>query len=176
MRVTFTALVAAALLLSFPCVGHAEMSGSNGGGAERVGAEAPRHEEEREAEKKEEEERPTKEAAAQAAKEREVREAGERAGREAVERERERAEAERNSTASVQCIVPQLKGDSISAARTALRKDHCVLGRVSWPVSRRGPLVVITQSARAGSMLAGGAAIAVTLRPARAKRAHGQRG
>jgi hypothetical protein len=172
MRVTFAALVAAALMLSFPFVGRAETSESSGGGAERVGAEAPRREEEREAEKKEEEERPAKEAAARAAKEREVRETGERAGRERVERER--AEAERNSTASVQCVVPRLKGDSIGAARTALRKGHCVLGRVSQPVRHRGPLVVTTQSARAGSKLADGAAIAVRLRPAKAKRAHGR--
>jgi hypothetical protein len=169
----FTAVSAVALMLSFPFIAEAETSQSNGGGAERVGAEAPRHEEEREAEKKEEEERPAKEAAAQAAREREVREAGELAGREAAERER--TKAERNSTASAQCIVPRLKGDSLNAARAALRKDHCGLGRVSRPASHRRPLVVTTQSARAGSELSGGAAIAVKLGPAKAKHPHTQR-
>jgi hypothetical protein len=124
-----------------------------GGGAERVGAEAPRHEEEREAEKREEEERPAKEEAERAAKEREVREAGERAGREAAERER----------AEVQCVVPRLRGDSLNGARRALGKAHCRLGKASAPRKHHGALVVTAQSVRAGRKLAKGAAVAVKL-------------
>lgn len=163
-----TVCVAAALVLSVSHPAQAETSELAGGGAERVGAEAPRLEEEREAKKKEEEEVPAKEAAARSAMEREVREAGERAGREAAERER--AAAERDSTGAGQCIVPQLKGDSVAVAQDALHKGHCELGRVSQPARRRGPLVVITQSARAGSKLTGGTAIAVKL--GRAKTQH----
>lgn len=158
VRVVFTLSLAVALTLSIPIVARAETAaGTNGGGAERVGAEAPRLEEEREAKKKEEEERPAKEAAARGAKEREVREAGERAGREAAERER--GAKERSSNGSVQCVVPRLRGDSIGAARTALRRSHCELGKVRRPARHRTPLVV-------GSKLASGAAIAVKLGPA----------
>jgi hypothetical protein len=120
-------------------------------GAEREAREAPRLEEEREAKKREEEERPIKEAAARAAKEREIREAGERAGREAAERSG--------------CVVPRLKGDSLDAARRALAKDHCDLGKVSKPRSHRGVLVVMTQSAKAGHKLAHDATVAVKLGP-----------
>lgn len=136
-----------------------------GGGAERVGIEAPRHEEEREAEKKAEEERPAKEAAERATREREAREAGERAGREAVERER--AEAERSAAKSVQCVVPRLKGDSLNGARRALSRAHCSLGKVSTPRKHHGALVVTTQSVQAGRKLANKAAVAVKLGPPR---------
>jgi hypothetical protein len=130
-------------------------------GTERVGREAARLEEEREAKKREEEERPAKEAAERAAKEREVYEAGERAGREAAERER--AEAERNAAALVQCFVPRLKGDSLNGARRALNKAHCSLGRVSTPRKHHGALVVTAQGVRVGRTLAKGAVVAVKL-------------
>ncbi|HEX5851627.1 MAG TPA: hypothetical protein VFY36_00915 [Solirubrobacteraceae bacterium] len=105
-------------------------------GAERAAKEAPRIEEEEREAKKREEERPAKEAAARAAKEREIREAGERAGREAAEREFKK----------IACVVPRLKGDSLTAARRALAKGHCGLGKVSKPHKHRGALVVMAQT------------------------------
>lgn len=136
-------------------------------GAEREAKEAPRLEEEREAKQKEEEERPAKEAAAHAAHEREVREAGERAGREMAERERLAKERSAKQAAAAMCHVPSLKGDSLDAARRALRKGHCDLGKVSKPRKHHSALVVKTQSIRAGRKLAKGAAVAVQLGPVR---------
>jgi hypothetical protein len=137
-------------------------------GAAREADEAPRLEEEREAKAKEEAERPAKEAAARAAEERGVREGGERAGREAAERETKMKEAEKAAAArSVRCVVPKLKGDSLAAARSALSRAHCSLGKVSRPRERQRKLVVSAQSVRAGRQLAQGTAIAVKLGPVR---------
>lgn len=61
------------------------------------------------------------------------------------------------------CIVPSLKGDTLSAARYALDKAHCRLGKVSRPRRHRGALLVIRQTPRHGSKLVGKAAVAVTL-------------
>lgn len=127
-------------------------------GAEREGREAPRLEAEREAKRKEEEERPAKEAAERATKEREIREAGERAGKEAAEREAEAVAQARR------CVVPSLNGDSLTAARRALDRAHCRLGKVTKPRTRHGALVVDRQSARSGRRLASGTKVAVTLR------------
>jgi hypothetical protein len=126
-------------------------------GAERAAQETPRIEREEREAKQREEERPAKEAAALAAKEREIREAGERAGREAAERELK----------NIACVVPRLKGDSLAAARRALTKSHCGLGKVSKPRKHRGALVVMTQSARAGRKLPNGGLVAVKLESAR---------
>jgi hypothetical protein len=136
-------------------------------GAEREAKEAPRLEEEREAKAKEEAERPAKEAAARAAHEREVREAGERAGREAAERERLAKEQIAKQAAAAMCHVPSLKGDSLAAARRALSKAHCKLGKVSKSRGHHKTLVVSSQSAKSGKTLADGAAVAVKLGPAR---------
>jgi len=131
-------------------------------GATREANEAPRLEEEREAKAKEESERPAKEAAARAAKEREVREAGERAGREAAERELLAKQA-----STTMCVVPSLKGDSLPAARRALGKAHCKLGKVSKPRGHHKTLVVAGQGTKGGKTLADGAAVTVKLGPAR---------
>jgi hypothetical protein len=136
-------------------------------GAEREAKEAPRLEEEREAKAKEEAERPAKEAAARAAHEREIREAGERAGREAAERERLAKEQSAKQAVAAMCHVPSLKGDSLAAARRALSKAHCKLGKVSKSRGHHKTLVVSSQSAKSGKTLADGAAVAVKLGPAR---------
>lgn len=130
-------------------------------GLERAGREAPRLEAELRAKKQEEEERPAKEAAARATKEREIREAGERAGREAAEREAAAA------AQAPRCVVPRLNGDSLTAARHALHRAHCRLGKVTKPHTHHGALVVDRQSVRSGRKLASGAKVAVTLRPVR---------
>jgi hypothetical protein len=129
-------------------------------GAEREAREAPRLGAEEEAKAKEEAERPGKEAAARAAKEREIREAGERAGREAAERER----VAKQASVAV-CLVPSLKGDSLAAARSALSKAHCKLGRVTPPPRGHGRHVVTRQGLRAGSKHPAGTPVAVSLGP-----------
>lgn len=134
-------------------------------GAQSSANEAPKREEEREAKKREEEERPAKEAAARSAREREVREAGERAGREAAERERLAKEQSAKQAAAAMCHVPSLEGDTLAAARRALGKAHCKLGKVSEARGHYKKLVVTSQSAKHGKILTGGAAVAVKLGP-----------
>lgn len=117
-------------------------------GAEREAKEAVRIGEEEHARKKAEEERPVREAAERAAKERETREAAERSA---------------NASATHRCVVPVLKGDSLIAARKALKSAHCTLGKVSRPHGHRLGLVVNSQSVKHGERLVDGAAVAVTL-------------
>ena len=126
-------------------------------GARREGEEAPRLEAEREALQKEAEERPAREAAERAAREREIREAGERAGREAAARELLAAQQ------GAQCLVPALRGDSLAAARSALRRQHCRLGEVARPRRHDGALVVTGQSDPRGTRLPPGASVALRL-------------
>ena len=96
------------------------------------------------------------------------RQAREREAREASEREaREKPETE-SSTASSRaapCTVPSIHGDSLAAARRALRRARCSLGRVSTPTKHRAHLVVRRQRPRPGRKLAAGSTVAVTLGP-----------
>jgi hypothetical protein len=94
------------------------------------------------------------------AKERAAREASEREGREEVERE-----SSASSSHAARCTVPSIHGDSLAAARRALRGAHCRLGRVSAPRKHRGHLVVRAQRPRPGRKLAAGSTVAVTLGP-----------
>ncbi len=66
-----------------------------------------------------------------------------------------------------ECVVPKLKGKTLSQARTALKKAHCTLGRVKKPKHSRGTLKVESSTPKAGRKLADGAKIAVTLAAAR---------
>jgi hypothetical protein len=134
-------------------------------GARRAGEEAPRLEAEREARHREEVERPVREAAEKAAHEREIREAGERAGREAAERSAREAAERAAALGHERCAVPRLHGDSLAAARRALRRVHCDLGRVTVPRSHHGALIVVRQSVRAGRIIAGGAKVAIVMAP-----------
>jgi virginiamycin B lyase len=69
------------------------------------------------------------------------------------------------------CIVPKLKGKTLTQARTLLSKAHCALGKVKKPKAKkhhqRPALIVGSSKPRAGSRLAHGAKVAVTLVPAR---------
>jgi hypothetical protein len=65
--------------------------------------------------------------------------------------------------ASVRCLVPSLKGATLAAARRALLRAHCKLGRVTRPHTAHAPLIVIRQASPPGARLSGGAAIAVRL-------------
>ena len=104
-------------------------------GAEREAQEAPRLEAEREAKAREEAERPAREAA--------------------------KALARQASTPV--CLVPSLKGDSLSAARSALVKANCRLGRVRRSHRPQGTLVVIRQDYPKGAKVALDTRVAVAL-------------
>ncbi|HZL49252.1 MAG TPA: hypothetical protein VFC30_09595 [Solirubrobacteraceae bacterium] len=120
--------------------------------AERIAAraEAERHQHAREHEE-------------QVAKEDAVRYASEAAA--LKRREEEEADAEAASHIP-SCIVPALKGDTLSTARRAIDKSHCRLGE---PHRARGMLMVVGQSHRHGEKLAGGTVIDVTMGPARSR-------
>jgi hypothetical protein len=161
LSVVLSAVVACVAL--WPACSLAASETWNDEGAQRAAEEAPRLEAEREARHREEVERPAREAAEKAAHDREVREAGERAGREAAERSAREAAERAAAVHSDKCVVPRLRGDSPVAARRALQRGHCNLGRVTAPRSHRGALIVAGQSVRAGHTLAGGAKIAIVL-------------
>ena len=86
------------------------------------------------------------------------------------------AEAERTGNPAAtagptSCLVPSLKGDTLRAARRALARAHCRLGRVSEPRTRGARLVVTRQGRHAGAVLSDEAAISIKLgRPARRRR------
>jgi hypothetical protein len=100
-----------------------------------------------------------------AAKEAAIRYASEVA---ALKLREEEADAEAASHVR-SCIVPALKGDTLSLARRAIEEAHCGLGEVREPHRHRGMLVVVDQSHRHGEKLAGGTAIAVTMGTARSR-------
>jgi hypothetical protein len=65
------------------------------------------------------------------------------------------------------CVVPNLKGDSLRAAKVALSRSHCRLGRVRRPRHHHGALVVTGQRPIHGTKLStGGSTITLTLGPA----------
>jgi hypothetical protein len=82
-------------------------------------------------------------------------------------REREQAaQAEHRAGAAVQCVVPALRGHSLTAARRLLHDAHCKLGRVTIRHgAHHGTLVVTRQSPGRGRKLRQGAAVSVTLGP-----------
>jgi hypothetical protein len=81
----------------------------------------------------------------------------------------------------LQCKVPKLRGRSLRAAKKALAKAHCKLGRVRKPRARRGhgapALVVLGSKPARGAVRAAGAKVKLTLGPKpRAGRARRRRG
>jgi hypothetical protein len=72
------------------------------------------------------------------------------------------------------CIVPKLKGKSLSKARKALAKAHCKLGKVTKPKVKKGhkrPVLVVGSSKpKAGARLRAGSKVAIKLVPAPKKR------
>jgi hypothetical protein len=63
----------------------------------------------------------------------------------------------------VTCRVPKLKGKTLKAARKALTKAHCLLGKVRKPRHPHGRLVVRRQSPAAGKVRAKNTRVTVTL-------------
>jgi hypothetical protein len=68
---------------------------------------------------------------------------------------------------AVKCTVPKLKGDSLSKAESLLRKAHCAVGKVTKPKPKKGhkqpKLVVGSTKPKAGTKLAKGSKVAITL-------------
>ena len=85
------------------------------------------------------------------------------AGEEAARKHREEEAAARDTRAQA-CIVPTLRGDTLTSARRALSKAHCRLGKVSKPKGHHhGQLVVTQERASAGAKLPSDARIAFIL-------------
>jgi hypothetical protein len=63
----------------------------------------------------------------------------------------------------VQCVVPKLKGLKLAAARKAAGKAHCAVGKVKRKQSAKKATTVLKQGAKAGSVLAQGSKIALTV-------------
>ena len=156
MRAVFATLLVVALTLAAPVAGQAY---TNGGPSQAL---------------TETTERQAREGAEQAAREKQEHEAKEKQEREAREnppaaqlppQESEPSSEASTAPAVVRCVVPSLRGDSLGAARNALRRAHCKLGKVGMPSAHHGALVVTGQSHAAGKKLARGAAVAITLGP-----------
>ncbi|MGH2833898.1 MAG: hypothetical protein ACRDK2_14075 [Solirubrobacteraceae bacterium] len=64
---------------------------------------------------------------------------------------------------STQCVVPSVRGNTLSSARHALLAAHCSLGRVYAPHSDHGSLVVSWQSHLSGSHLTRGSSVSLRL-------------
>jgi hypothetical protein len=112
---------------------------------------------------REQQEKKTKEAARFATEEAELKQAEEREAQEAAARERTEREEEEEEAEHSACRVPALKGDTLTAARRALRRAHCRLGAVHQSARYHGALYVSAQGAPAGKRLAHGARVALTL-------------
>jgi hypothetical protein len=68
------------------------------------------------------------------------------------------------------CVVPKLKGKTLSQARAALKKAHCALGKVKTPKHSHGTLKVASSKPRAGTKLRSGSKVTVTLAARRRRR------
>ena len=65
------------------------------------------------------------------------------------------------------CIVPSVKADTLSAARHAITRAHCRLGRLRRPSHYDGALIVTEQTPHRGSTLRNGAPVTLVLGPIR---------
>lgn len=112
----------------------------------------------------------------QLAKEQEEKQAKEKAAALAAEQaalERGSEEEARKAAPAPACIVPSLKGKTLSIARRALRRAHCRLGKIGGRHRHRAMLRIVGQSQRPGTKLKTGAAVYVTLGPVRSRRQRG---
>lgn len=120
-------------------------------------------------------EREARERSEREAKEREEKEALERIPLSVVEAERQhREEAEAAAVARRRvavCVVPSLRGDTLSVANHALAKAHCRLGKVSRPRHHHGKIVVTGQNPRPGETLQARGGVTLTIGAKRVKSA-----
>jgi hypothetical protein len=82
-------------------------------------------------------------------------------------RQRQEEEATVRTAPLAHCVVPSLRGETLRAARLALNRAHCRLGRVRRPRRYVGTLRVKAQTPTRGEQLASDAAVAVTLKAPR---------
>jgi trypsin len=104
---------------------------------------------------------------AKLAKEREeaeAREAAARAQLKAEEQESAEGEGPLAKAKPAHCVVPSLRGDSLSKARHVLKRAHCRLGAVTASHGH-GRLVVVRQRAKPGKRLPNDSRVGVTLAP-----------
>lgn len=146
---------AVAMLLIMGCIFPGVAYGYTVGGPSEALSEWAKQnaEEAAEAQRKENE----KAQAEQASKER--REAEERKAAE----EPQHGVVQKTEAMAPECIVPSLKGDSLSTARRSLKRAHCRLGVVSRPRGHHRRLVVTAIGRRVGARLPGGTLIAIKL-------------
>ena len=78
-------------------------------------------------------------------------------------RQEEQAAEQAAHVQEVVCVVPNLRGDTMSAARRALARAHCRLGQVRGRQRGRTRLVVAAQSIKSGTARPTGTPVAVTL-------------
>jgi hypothetical protein len=69
-----------------------------------------------------------------------------------------------------QCVVPKLKGKTLSKAKSALTRAHCKLGKVAKPKTKKGPLVIKSSKPGAGTTLPAGSKVNLKLAPKPKKR------
>jgi hypothetical protein len=86
------------------------------------------------------------------------------------EEEEAQEAAAREAAEQPACIVPALKGDTLTVARRALAKAHCRLGAIHELAHRHGALRVSAQGAPAGEQFAHGARVTLALGAKRASR------
>jgi len=65
---------------------------------------------------------------------------------------------------SAMCVVPRLKGQTLTQAERSLGRAHCKLGRVTKPKHHRHKLVVVSQSPGAKKTTPGGTKVSLRLR------------
>jgi membrane protein involved in colicin uptake len=169
MRLACIAILSLGLVLATPTIASAYVENEYViKGSEQQNKEAVEREKAKEASEHE--------AAEHAAAEKAAKESAERkAVEERQQRERENRHSEEvlhagqaptpaGRAAAKYCVVPLLIGDSLSAAREALAKAHCHLGKVSTSrQSHAGPLVVTSQSTKNGLKRPAGTAVALML-------------
>ena len=61
------------------------------------------------------------------------------------------------------CVIPKLAGKTLAAAKKALGKAHCKLGKVTKKKSKRKAGVVISQKPKAGTRLPAGGRVSLVL-------------
>jgi hypothetical protein len=80
------------------------------------------------------------------------------------------------SALATKCVVPKLKGDSLSEAKSLLAKAHCSVGKIMKPKVKKGhkapKLVVGSTSPGAGSRLEKNAKVAIKLVAAPKRKQH----
>jgi hypothetical protein len=113
--------------------------------------------------KRAEEERKAREAREREAREREVREAEAQLAAERRHIEEAEAATRAMHSAPPPCTVPSVRGQGLKAARRAIIKHHCRVGKVRLPRRHSAHLVVIGQTPRHGAKLPSGASIVLTM-------------